>query len=78
MVKKVRRYILFLIIGLFSSFFGKQARSEAYILKCNNGQSAKACCESANNSLNALGTSAKSSAKWIDSRGLCEVDLYYF
>ena len=74
MVKKVRRYILFLIIGLFSSFFGKQARSEAYILKCNNGQSAKACCESANNSLDALG----SSAEWVDSRGLCRVDIYYF
>jgi len=74
MVKKVRRYILFLIIGLFSSFLGKQARGEAYILKCNNGQSAKECCESANNHLDASG----SSAEWVDSQGVCMVDLYYF
>lgn len=69
MVKKVRRYILFLIIGLFSSFLGKKAEASGFIIKCNNGQSAKACCESANKRLETVG----GYAKWSASKGYCDV-----
>lgn len=67
MVKKVRRYILFFIIGLFSSFLGKKAEADAFMLKCNNGQSAKACCESAGKRLESVG----GYVRWDESKGVC-------
>lgn len=73
MVKKVRRYILFLIIGLFSSFLEK-AEADAFIIKCNNGQSAKACCKSAHENLEPLG----GGAQWNESKGYCYVNVHYF
>ncbi len=46
MVKKVRKYILFFIVGLVQALFVKEGKSDAYIVRCSNGQSAQKCCES--------------------------------
>lgn len=77
MTKKVRKYILFFIVGLVQALFAKEGKSDAFILKCSNGQSAQKCCESADARYAAYGSDEGTT--WYKSSkggGYCSASPY--